>query len=210
MKKLKVKTKSYSLSSNFEKLYTTGKEFFKGSRYNYQENPKDKGHGIIYLDSVPVAEFFNQLSFYNRFIQPKIIGAPLYKEFQRDKLGVFKTALKEKVGNHTIKKPDGALYVCSSKTLFIIEVKYQTTIGTTHEKIGAAQYIKWFYERVAKKLNEEAKRGGETSNIINKVEIIYIVNKWLYERYADDFEYLEDNNISYFIDKYPSLNFFGL
>lgn len=210
MKKVKVKTKSYSSSTNFEKLYTSGKEFFKGSKYNYIEDPKIKGYGKILLGSTPVAEFFNQYSFYNYFIQPKIIGAPLYKEFQKDKLGVFKKALKEKVGWNNIKRPDGVLYVCEDKTLYVIEVKYQITGGTTHEKIGAAQYLRWFYERVSKKINEEAKRKGEKSNIINRVIIVYIVNKWLYDNYRDDFEYLEDTGVDYFIDQYPPLNFFGL
>lgn len=206
--KTKLKLKNYSISRNFEDQYTAGNKIFENSKYTYATNSTTES-GVVYLNKERVAEFFKKKSFYNMFLQPRIIGAPLYKEFANDKTGVFKVALKEKVGWRTIKEPDGILYNNTNKTLYIIEVKYQSTKGTTHEKLGAANYIKFFYERAAEKLNAEAIRQNVDVRI-DKVVIVYIVNKWLYDNYLDDFEYLDSEGISYFIEKYPPLSFFGL
>lgn len=191
---------NYSSSGEFEELYTAGDAIFKGSGYTYNTYKKKNGYGEAYMGQNLCAQFFKKGAFYKYYIQPLIPTAPEFKRFKDEfEAAEFKDKLCSEVGWSTRKEPDGVIYSLENKKLTILEAKYQSCPGTTYEKIGAADFIRWFYREAIGRIDK---------NI--DVELVYIVNEYLVNEYPDVFRYLNTIGIKYFVDKYPPLSFFGL
>lgn len=194
------KEHNYSNSNDFEELYTAGDIIFKNSKYTYTTYKNKNGYGEAYIGSNLCAQFFKKGAFYKYYIQPLIPNAPEFKNFSDDFERVeFKSKLFSEVGWSTRKEPDGVIYSLGSKKLTILEAKYQSCPGTTYEKIGAAGFIEWFYKEAVSKIDKN----------IN-VELVYIVNDYLFKEYPDVFRYLDTIGIKYFVNQYPPLSFFYL
>lgn len=98
----------------------------------------------------------------------------------------FYKFLQEYVINWDVEKiPDIAIYVKSSKTLFIIECKNQNRSGSTDEKIATGHFYKWLYNRLPNM----------------KVEYIYFLNDWFKNtKYKTILEYNREIGVHYFFD----------
>jgi hypothetical protein len=93
--------------------------------------------------------------------------------------------------------PDEAIYLESTKTVFIIEKKFQNVAGSVDEKLQTCGFKKRQYSKLF-------------SPLCIRVEYLYIFNDWFsHPQYKDVLDFILENNCYYFFNEIP-LNFLGL
>lgn len=93
--------------------------------------------------------------------------------------------------------PDDALHVIMRETLFIIEVKYQSTEGSVDEKLQTCDFKRKQYVKLV-------------SSLGLKVEYVYVFNDWFrHPRYKDVLDYVHSVNCHYKFNELP-LSWLGL
>ena len=92
-------------------------------------------------------------------------------------------------------RPDEALYVAESDTLFIVEKKNQTVGGSTDEKIQTAVYKVYYYNMLL-----------EGTGI--KLKFMYLLNDWFRnEKYELVIDWLEKNGVAVYFEEIPLSEF---
>lgn len=87
--------------------------------------------------------------------------------------------------------PDETIFVLNSKTLFIIEMKFQNVAGSVDEKLQTCDFKKKQYTKLLKKAG------------IN-VEYIYILSDWFKKKeYEDTRKYIKSMGCSYYFKELP-------
>lgn len=87
--------------------------------------------------------------------------------------------------------PDNCIYVIVNNTLFVIEVKHQSTAGSVDEKLQTCDFKRKQYRRLLSRLNIE-------------VEYVYILSSWFrHPRYKDVLDYIISVNCQYYFDYIP-------
>ncbi len=87
--------------------------------------------------------------------------------------------------------PDEALYVITSNTLFVIEMKFQKVAGSVDEKLQTCDFKKKQYKKLMAPLNIE-------------VEYIYILSDWFRKQeYKDVLDYVISVGCQYYFDYLP-------
>jgi len=93
--------------------------------------------------------------------------------------------------------PDEAIYFIKTKTVYIIEKKFQNVAGSVDEKLQTCGFKKRQYRKLFSPLGI-------------KVEYLYVLNNWFkHHKYRDVLEFIEDNDCHYFFNEIP-LDFIGL
>ncbi len=93
--------------------------------------------------------------------------------------------------------PDDAVLVLVNKTLFIVEVKFQTVAGSVDEKLQTCDFKLKQYRKIvaALKLN---------------VKYVYVLNDWFRKKeYGDVLAYIKSVGCDYFFNELP-LDYLGL
>lgn len=94
---------------------------------------------------------------------------------------------------HLSKKllPDEVVYVIVNNTLFIIEIKFQTTAGSVDEKLQTCDFKRKQYKKLMSQLNIE-------------VEYVYILNDWFKKpEYKDVLDYVISVGCQYYFEYLP-------
>lgn len=87
--------------------------------------------------------------------------------------------------------PDDALYVPAEKTLYVIEMKFQSVAGSVDEKLQTCDFKKKHYTKLLAPLDI-------------RVEYIYILNDWFEaDSYRDVKEYILSVGCKYYIEVLP-------
>ena len=87
--------------------------------------------------------------------------------------------------------PDDAIHIIHSKTLYIIEVKYQQVGGSVDEKLQTCDFKKKQYTKLVSPLGL-------------KVEYVYVLNDWFKKKqYKDVLEYIISVNCRYYFNELP-------
>lgn len=93
--------------------------------------------------------------------------------------------------------PDDALFVISSKTLFIVEIKWQQVAGSVDEKLQTCDFKRRQYEKLFYGTGV-------------RIQYVYLLNDWFRKpEYSDVLSYIEEVACFYFFDRVP-MSFFGL
>ena len=157
----------------------TGLIFERKTRLDYalREAGYDMLGDCIFLNGERIAIVTSQYNFYKTFLEPRGIK--------------WKDILSKQL------LPDDVLFVEKTKTLFIIEKKYQEGEGSVDEKLQTCDFKKKQYSKLVKSLDM-------------KVEIIYLLNDWFKkERYQDSLNYIKETGCYYFFEEIP-IEFLGL
>lgn len=142
---------------------------------NNQKGYKVKD-GIVFYKEELVARIFKKYSFY-KFLE---------KEGVNWKILVSKRLL-----------PDDSIYVIINNTMFIIECKFQQSVGSVDEKLQTCDFKKKQYQKLLSQLNME-------------VEYIYLLSDWFKKpEYKDVLDYIISVRCSYYFEYVP-LHKFGL
>jgi hypothetical protein len=92
-------------------------------------------------------------------------------------------------------RPDEAIYVAESDTLFIVEKKNQTVGGSTDEKIQTAVYKVYYYNMLL-----------EGTGI--KLKFMYLLSDWFRdEKYELVIDWLADNGVAVYFEEIPLSEF---
>ena len=92
-------------------------------------------------------------------------------------------------------RPDEALYISESDTLFIVEKKNQTVGGSTDEKIQTAVYKMYYYNMLL-----------EGTGI--KLKFMYLLNNWFRdEKYELVIDWLDKNGVAVYFEEIPLSEF---
>ena len=87
--------------------------------------------------------------------------------------------------------PDEAIYVEKSKTLYVIEKKFQQGHGSVDEKIQTCGFKKQQYSKLVASLGIE-------------VEYIYLLSDWFKKtKYKDTLEYIRSQGCYYYFNELP-------
>lgn len=90
-------------------------------------------------------------------------------------------------------RPDEALYDIETRTLHILEKKWQQTSGSVDEKLQTCVYKRQQYERLAKAIDSKM-----------TVTFAYICNDWFRKaEYKDVFDYMAEHNIKAYFNEVP-------
>jgi len=93
--------------------------------------------------------------------------------------------------------PDDAYFCINTKTLTIIEKKFQSGSGSVDEKIQTCDFKKKQYEKLVKGLNI-------------KIQFVYVLSDWFKDvKYQDVFTYIRQVGCDYYFNKLP-INLFSL
>lgn len=93
--------------------------------------------------------------------------------------------------------PDDAVLVLGTKTLFIVETKFQTVQGSVDEKLQTCDFKLKQYVKLVKPLGLQ-------------VKYVYVLNEWFQkDEYKDVRAYIRSVGCDYFIHELP-LDYFGL
>lgn len=93
--------------------------------------------------------------------------------------------------------PDDAVLVLINKTLFLVEIKFQTVAGSVDEKLQTCDF----------KLRQYRKLAGPTGL---EVKYVYVLNDWFKKKeYADVLAYVKSVGCDYFFNELP-LRYLGL
>jgi len=93
--------------------------------------------------------------------------------------------------------PDDAVLVLINKTLYIVEVKFQTVSGSVDEKLQTCDFKLKQYKKLIEPMGL-------------KVKYVYILNSWFQKKeYKDVLGYIKSVGCDYFFDELP-LDFLGL
>lgn len=121
----------------------------------------------------------------NNYIGLSIPKNNLYKNFlEKEKIDYKKYNSKKWL-------PDEAFLNEYTRTVYIIEKKYQQTSGSVDEKLPNCDFKKKEYEKLFNPLNI-------------KVRYIYIFNNWFnHPQYKDVLEYIIDAGCEYYFNEIP-------
>lgn len=145
--------------------------------YNLVESP-DKAGYEVYFNNELMAYCFKKYEFY-RFLERPVYGINWKDYFSKQIL------------------PDNALFIIVRDTLFIIELKFQTTPGSVDEKLQTCDFKRKQYAKLVHSLEW-------------KVEYVYVLNDWYQQPcYKDTLDYILSVNCHYLFNKIP-LNWLGL
>lgn len=87
--------------------------------------------------------------------------------------------------------PDEAIYIERTKTIFIIEKKFQIVAGSVDEKLQTCAFKKRQYSKLFSPLNI-------------RVEYLYIFNNWFSQpKYKDELDFILENKCYYFFNEIP-------
>lgn len=87
--------------------------------------------------------------------------------------------------------PDEALCVERTRTLYIIEKKYQESEGSVDEKLQTCHFKKRQYSKLVAPLGVD-------------VDLIYLLNDWFkQDKYADTLKYIEETGCHYHFNEIP-------
>ena len=93
--------------------------------------------------------------------------------------------------------PDDAYFCINTKTLTIIEKKFQSGSGSVDEKIQTCDFKKKQYEKLVKGLNI-------------KIQFVYVLSDWFKDvKYRDVLTYIRQVRCDYYFNKLP-INLFSL
>ena len=93
--------------------------------------------------------------------------------------------------------PDDAILVLVSKTLFILEKKFQAVEGSVDEKLQTCDFKLKQYKKLVEPLGL-------------KVRYAYMLHKWFqHKKYADVLDYIQSVGCDYFFEELP-LGYLGL
>lgn len=123
------------------------------------------------------------------FYQGKLVAISLKKSALYKFLNLngvdYKTLLSSKL------LPDQAILVFSTKTLYVIEMKFQKITGSVDEKLQTSAYKRKQYLRLMQPLN------------IN-VEYYYVLSDWFkQDKYKDVLAYIKEIGCDYFFNILP-------
>ncbi|MBU1202103.1 MAG: hypothetical protein KKA51_06365 [Nanoarchaeota archaeon] len=136
----------------------------------------DVKEDIIYFKDKKVAQLFQKHKLYKNFLESKIN----YSDFISKKL-----------------LPDEAIYVFKTKTMFIVEMKFQEVAGSVDEKLQTCDFKNKQYNKLL-------------SNLGIKAKYVYVLNDWFKKKeYSDVLNYISSVNCYYFFNVLP-LEFLGL
>lgn len=131
----------------------------------------------IYENGIPVATLYQKYALYKNLLEPRGID--------------FSKILSKRL------LPDDALLVHKTKTLFIIEKKFQHSAGSVDEKLQTCDFKKKQYAKLMSPLGI-------------KVEYCYFLSEWFHQKEYDDVkEYILSVGCRYFFDVIP-MDFLGL
>ena len=121
----------------------------------------------------------------NKEIGLSVPQTKLYTKFLKEKKINYKDYVSKQY------RPDEALYLYSTNTMYIIEKKFQNGSGSVDEKLQTCDFKKLIFTRLLKPLN------------IN-VEYIYVLNDWFkQECYKDVLEYILSKDYQYYYNEIP-------
>lgn len=162
--------------------------------------------GLDFEDRVDFSEALKKIPGYEILKDPKSAGltvkyngtqvARLFKKHQ------FYKFLKEHEINWETQitkqlLPDDALLVIVRETLFIIEIKFQSTAGSVDEKLQTCDFKRKQYLKLLHPLGL-------------KVEYVYVLNDWFKQpSYKDMLDYIHSVNCHYKFNSLP-LSWLGL
>lgn len=131
----------------------------------------------VYQDEENIGLSVPQNNIYTNFLEPNGIN---YKNYNSKKW-----------------RPDEAFVNFHTKTVYIIEKKFQNTAGSVDEKLPSCHFKKLEYEKLCSPLGY-------------KVEFIYVFNDWFTDpRYQDTLKYIEQMGCHYVYNEIP-LHLLGL
>lgn len=132
---------------------------------------------LVFFKGEKVAQLFQKHRLYKKFLEPNNIN---YSDFISKKL-----------------LPDEAILVFKTKTMFIIEMKFQEVAGSVDEKLQTCDFKNKQYNKLL-------------STLSIKVKYTYILNDWFKKKeYEDVLDYISASGCHYFFNVLP-LEFLGL
>lgn len=142
---------------------------------------KLKGYKIkdhdVYFEGKITAQIYQKHDFYKKFLEPQGV----------DWTKILSTRLL----------PDQVIFILTSKTLYVVEMKFQNVPGSVDEKLQTCNFKKEQYAKLVEPLNI-------------KIEYVYILSDWFNtERYRDSLNYVKEVGCHYFFNELP-LSFLGL
>jgi hypothetical protein len=125
----------------------------------------------LFFKGEEVAQFYQKYKLYKELLEPAGVE--------------WKKIIKKRL------LPDEALLVLKTKTLFIIEIKFQKTAGSVDEKLQTCDFKRKQYVKLAKELGLQ-------------VEYMYILNDWFdNESYEDTLDYIKSVGCEYHFNEIP-------
>jgi len=157
--------------------------------------------GLVFEGRVDILEVFKRVPGYKVHVdgtihfKEKLVALHLRKsllyKFLKNKGVDYKDILSKKL------LPDDAIYVPSTKTLYIIEMKFQKVAGSVDEKLQTCDFKKKQYKKLMNPLGI-------------KVEYIYVLNDWFtVPAYRDVLGYIKEVDCDYYFNEI-SLSRLGL
>lgn len=162
---------------------------------------RTNANGLCFEQTTELRDLFEKKNDFS------VIGDDIYKNGQRvatlyQKNSLYKNLLAPNgvdYSRYLSKKllPDDSLYVYSTKTLYIIEKKFQHSAGSVDEKLQTCDFKRKQYIKLLSPLHI-------------RVEYCYFLCEWFRRpEYADVKEYIESVGCRYFFDEIP-LDYLGL
>lgn len=142
-----------------------------------------KGDFLKALDKVPGYSIHDDgvISFNGKPVAQHLRKSRLYKYIKQEGVDFDKLISKRLY-------PDDAILVFKSKTLFIIEMKFQKVAGSVDEKLQTCDFKKKQYKKLVGPLK------------IN-VEYIYLLSDWFNTpKYKDVLDYIREVGCSYYFN----------
>ncbi len=150
--------------------------------------------GLIYEKKVDLATFIAEQKDYtvesNNVLYKGKLVAHIFKKYDFYKYLKYKGIIWQ---NHISRQliPDNAIYVIVNNTMFILEVKTQSTTGSVDEKLQTCDFKKKQYQKLLSQLNME-------------VKYIYILDDWFRNpKYKDVLDYVISVGCQYYFNYIP-------
>lgn len=130
-----------------------------------------KNKSEIYYNGEKIASAYPKSKLYSKFLNEKGVD------------------YKSRIGRKML--PDQAIFIESTETMNIIEVKNQTVAGSVDEKITTCHFKKQQYEKLLE-------------GLVSKVEFIYCLSPYFNSvRYNDDLLYVNEVGCQYYFEEIP-------
>jgi hypothetical protein len=127
--------------------------------------------GQIFFENEFIGLLCPQNNFYKNFLKPRGIN------------------WDERISSRLL--PDEALINEKTKTVYIIEKKFQKSTGSVDEKLQTCEFKKIQYNKLVK-------------NLKYTVSLIYVLSEWFkQDRYKDSLEYILEKGCKYFFENLP-------
>lgn len=150
--------------------------------------------GTVYEEKVDLSSFLESQQGYSVigtyvYYQSELVARIVKKHGFYDFLAENGIDWKKYLSSKLI--PDNCLYVITSKTLFVIEVKTQHVGGSVDEKLQTCDFKKKQYQKLFSQRNI-------------KVEYVYILDDWFRsDKYKDVLEYISSVKCQYYFNYIP-------